>query len=182
MNNETEIINFQKKQIVAVSKEAAKDAAPFKVIGDATQAYKAFAKKSPNATDAVVREFFLDYLKKKVKLAAGVGYIVTLESASVNTRERPYKVANVKNVGKRKWRTTREIIEKSTDKVLATVETTKADAINTAKTLFKEGKAQSTLFIKAVKSTENCIEATIEYVPSKGSHDGKYLVFGVVAD
>ena len=179
---DTKFINFQKKEISAINKEAAKESAPFQIIGDATQAYKKFKEEhNTGFSESELKAFFLDYLSKKSKQAAGVGYMVTLESAALNTRERPYKVTNVKNEGKRKWKTVREIIDKKTGEVIVTVDTTKADAVNKAKELFKNG-LQHSVIVKAVKSTENCVEAEVAYVPSKGSHYGSYLVFGIVAE
>ena len=86
-----QIMNFKRMEVTGATKEEALAKAPFSIMGDATQAYKAFRKKQVNGvTDADKKQFMLDYLAKKSKNVAGVGFSITEESAVADTRERPY--------------------------------------------------------------------------------------------
>ena len=101
---ETKVINFKKLEVTGATKEEALAKAPFQIIGDATQAFKNWKKKQiDGVTDAKIKEFALDYIQKKTKSAAGVGFSITVDAAVADTRERPYKINDVKNEkGKRK--------------------------------------------------------------------------------
>ena len=94
----TQIMNFKRMEVNGATKEEALAKAPFDIMGDATQAYKIWRKKQVNGvTDADKKEFMLEYLAKKSKNCAGVGFSITIESAVADTRERPYKIEDVKN-------------------------------------------------------------------------------------
>ena len=83
------IMSFKKVEITGVSKEIAINDANlgFSIAGDATQAYKNWMKSRSGAvTDKDIKQFMVDYLQKKVKGAAGVGYCITIESAVADTR------------------------------------------------------------------------------------------------
>ena len=93
-----QIMNFKRMEVVGATKEEALAKAPFDIMGDATQAYKMFRKKQVNGiTDADKKQFMLDYLAKKSKNVAGVGFVITEEAAVADTRERPYRLDDVKN-------------------------------------------------------------------------------------
>ena len=107
-----QIMNFKRMEVNGATKEEALAKAPFDIMGDATQAYKIWRKKQVNGvTDADKKEFMLEYLAKKSKNCAGVGFSITIESAVADTRERPYKIEDVKNdKGARKYKTIYQII------------------------------------------------------------------------
>ena len=189
---ETKTINFKKAEISVATKDEMKESAQelgFTILKDATAAYKKFKEKTGTVTDRELKTFMYDYLQDNYKQAPGIGCSITLTSAAVNTRERPYKVENVKNEGKRKWSTVREIVGAS-GRVYAQVDTTKAAALQKAKDLFKEGAIKENVTIMATKvavtvkgedgkTANSAVEAKIAYTPSKSSHNGNYIIFGI---
>ena len=75
----TQIMNFKRMEVNGATKEEALAKAPFDIMGDATQAYKIWRKKQVNGvTDSDKKQFMLDYLSKKSKNCAGVGFSLTL--------------------------------------------------------------------------------------------------------
>lgn len=181
----TQILNFKKVEIVAESKEAAiaqVESTLFHVNGDATQAYKNWkAKQTKGITEREVKEFMLDYLAKKGKNCPGAGYMITLESAVADTRERPYKIEDVKGDGKRKFKTFYKWIDKDTKTTVCQVDTNKADAKNALKELYKSGDYKGDA--KCVKTKEvvegQAVVATAQYTPSKNTKNGVWLCFGI---
>ena len=182
------ILNFKKQELVAENKEAAKaqmEETLFHYSGDATQAYKNWKDKQTNGvTERGVKEFMLDYLAKKSKNCPGSGYLITVEPAVSDTRERPYNIKDVKNEeGKRKYKKTYQLIDDATGVVLGEVQTNKADAKNLAKEIIKngfKGKMSCKLAHKVVEGQE--VVFTAEYAPSKNTKNGTYIAFGIVAD
>ena len=207
-----EYVNFKKVDIVAESFEAAKAQAPFGIQGNATQAYKNWLSKQTGVvTDSMKKEFMIDYLNKKTKNVEGSGFIIVVEAAVTDKRERPYKKINVKNEnGKREWVTNFDIVGKASNKVYATVtlddakkfakvtvkndgenneaekeiRVKKADADKVAKKLFADGVIKEDVVIlykKVTRNPEQAIAAVYEYTPSKNTRPGKYIAFGIKA-
>lgn len=178
-----QIMNFKRMEVTGTTKEEALAKAPFEIMGDATQAYKNWKKKQVNGvTDADKKQFMLDYLAKKSKNVAGVGFSITIESAVVDTRERPYSIADVKNEkGARKYVTTYQLTDKSTGAVLAETSETKAKAKEIAKSLYTDKGFKGEIvctYTKQVAEGE-AVAFTASYAPSKSSRVGNYLVFGI---
>lgn len=120
----SEILNFKKFELSAESKKVAIEEVEkdhFHINGDATQAWKRFHEKNDKITSNDEKEFMLDYLKKKTKNAPGSGFYVTLDSAKESTRERPWKVEDIKNVGKRDTQKKFDLIDHDTKEVLKTL-------------------------------------------------------------
>lgn len=181
-----QIMNFKKVEVTGVTKEEALAKAPFEIMGDATQAYKTWRKKQLNGvTEADKKQFMLDYLEKKSKAVAGVGFAITDESAIADTRERPYRVIDVKNEhGARKYVTVYQIVDAETGVVLAETNETKAKAKELAKELYTEKGFRGNTkchYTKQVLDGEP-IAFTTEYAPSKNSRVGSYTCFGIVRD
>ena len=174
---------FTRVELTGTTKKEALDKAPFSIMGDATQAYKLWLKKqnTEKLTDNDVKEFMLEYLNKKSKLVPGVGYYITRVSAVDNTRERPYKIEDVKNeLGRRKYKTVYRWTDNATGEIVAE-EATKAAAKAAIKNLYtKKGyKGNATLaLVKIVKEGQE-IAAKATYTPSKSSCLGEYIAFGV---
>ena len=139
----TTILNFKKVEVVAASREEAVaqvENTYFHINGDATQAFKNWKQKqNGGVTERAVKEFMLDYLNKKGKNCPGAGYMITMDAAIGDTRERPYSVNDVPNEGKRKYKKTYQLIDRASGVVLAEVQTNKADAKNLAKEIIKSG-------------------------------------------
>lgn len=185
----TQILNFQKLEVVGATKEEALAKAPFEAKYDATQAFKAWKKKQTGAvTEVAVRQFCLEYLEKKTKNIANAGCYVTLEGAVADTRERPYKYENVKREGTTDVRTTYVWIDDETDEVVGKVvgtkekRATKADAAKLIKELMANGeyKGHASLFVRKEEEKPVAL-AHCAYTPSKASHVGVYMVFGIQA-
>ena len=178
-----QIMNFKRMEVNGATKEEALAKAPFDIMGDATQAYKIWRKKQVNGvTDADKKEFMLEYLAKKSKNCAGVGFSITIESAVADTRERPYKIEDVKNdKGARKYKTIYQIIDKATGAVIAQTDETKAKAKEIAKALYTEKGYKGDLICTYTKQVVNGQPTafTATYTPSKSSRVGSYLVFGI---
>ncbi len=173
---------FSKVEVTGMSKKEALDKAPFAIMGDATQAWKGFQKKNPNYTEADAKEFMLEYLNKKSKMVPGVGFYITRKAAVDNTRERPYKIENVKNeLGRTKFKTVYRWVDNVTKETVVEVDTTKADAVAALKNMYtKKGyKGDAKLIkVKIVKEGQE-VAAIAKYTPSKSATIGEYVVFGV---
>ena len=188
-----QIMNFKRMEVTGATKEEALAKAPFSIMGDATQAYKAFRKKQVNGvTDADKKQFMLDYLDKKSKNVAGVGFSITEESAVADTRERPYTIHDNKNTsGARKYKTIYQIYENLgtsekpvKGKLLKEVDTTKTDSKNVGKSMWADEGFKGNVvcyYTKQVIEGE-AIAWTGEYTPSKSSRVGTYVVFGIERD
>lgn len=178
-----QIMNFKRMEVTGATKEEALAKAPFDIMGDATQAYKMFRKKQVNGiTDADKKQFMLDYLAKKSKNVAGVGFVITEEAAVADTRERPYRIDDVKNEkGARKYKTIYQLIDDATGAVLAETDETKAKAKELAKELYAKkgykGSLTCTYTKQVVEGQPVAFHAA--YTPSKSSRVGTYLVFGI---
>lgn len=176
-------MSFKKLEIVGVSKEAAINDANlgFSIAGDATQAYKNWMKsKSGAVTEKDVKQFMVDYLQKKVKCAAGVGYIITIESAVADTRERPWTIDDVKNEqGKRKFTKVYRLVDDATGEILGVNTETKASAKNQAKEIIANGfHGSMTCYISKDVAEGEPVAFHACYTPSKAAKSGRWLVFG----
>lgn len=149
------------------------------VIKDATQAWKNAGKP---ITEKELRKFCAEYLQENTKYAVGIGCSITVEPGVADTRERPYKISDIKNEqGKRKFKTAIQGVDKVTGEVLFTVADTKSAAKEAAKELYTKhgytGKGYAR-YVKIVESGETGA-FEFEYAPSKSAKQGTYLVFGV---
>ena len=178
-----QFLNFKVMEVTGATKEEALNKAPFDIMGDATQAYKLWKKKQVNGvTEADKKMFMLDYLNKKSKNVTGVGFAITLESAVADTRERPYRIDDVKNeLGARKYKTIYQFVDKATGKVLAQVDGTKAKAKKLVKSLYTDKDYQGDLVCNYTKQVVDGQPTafTATYTPSKSSRVGSYLCFGI---
>lgn len=180
----TKVLNFKSVTVSAESKDAAIaniEEQYFHINGDATQAYKnAKAKHQGIWTERDDKAFKLDYLEKKGKSCPGAGYIIVVEAAIGDTRERPYKIEDVKSEGKRKFKSMYKWID-TEGKTVCQVDTNKADAKNAIKELYKSGAFRGNA--KLVKTKDvvegNAVVATAKYTPSKNTKPGSYIAFGI---
>lgn len=177
------MIGIKRLEVLGATKEEALAKAPFFIQGDATQAYRNWKKTMVNGvTDSDVKQFMIDYLAKKSKNAPGVGFSITKEAAVADTRERPYKIEDIKNEqGSRKYKTVYRWIDKATGEIVVEVDTTKADAKNAIKKEYTDngykGNARLEMVKKCIEGQAIVAEAT--YTPSKSAKVGTYLVFGI---
>lgn len=172
--------NFKSIEVNAYSKDEAISKAPFQIIMDATQAWRAAGRPMMGPE---LKEFLANKLQKETKFATGIGCIITVDAGTVDTRERPYTVADIKNEkGKRKFGMSFLVTDKETGEVkFIATGATKAEAVEKAKKLYTDKGYKGNLYgqyIKVVTEGEpGAFEVT--YAPSKNAHLGKYLLFGV---
>lgn len=181
------ILNFKKREIVATSKEEAKEIMEntlFHYSGDATQAFKNWKQNQKGAvTDREIKEFMLDYLNKKSKNCPGSGFLITVDPAISDTRERPYRIENVLNEGKRKWKTTYVAVDVETGTTIGKWDTNKADALNAIKEMYRSGEYKGNFDLMKVKEVieGKPIVAKGFYTPSKNTKNGTWIAFGIEA-
>lgn len=180
----TQILNFQKLEVTGATKEEALAKAPFGIQKDATQKFKNWKAAQTNGiTEKDIKQFCMEYLEKNTKNIPGVGCSITIEAAVADTRERPYKITDVKNEkGKRKYKTIYQLVDKATGRIVAECDETKAKAKELAKKLIMDGfhgKLVCTYTKQVLEGEPIAFEA--EYCPSKSSKVGTYMVFGIVA-
>lgn len=182
-------LNFQTLTVVGSTREEALASAPFTAAYDATQAYHNWEKKQTGAvTDAMVKEFMVEYLEKKTKNVPGAGCFITVQSAVKDTRERPYTYENVKREGSTHPRTTYVWLDDNDGhevcKVVSTADkrATKAAAAEAIKKVMASGeyKGKASLFVRKEEEKPVAV-AHCAYTPSKSCKSGKYLVFGIQA-
>ena len=179
----TVYLNFKKMDVTGATKQEALDKAPFKVLYDATQAYRNWREKQEFINDNAIKDFMQQYLQKKTKNAPGVGCSITIESAVADTRERPYKITDIKNEkGKRKYSTVYTVRDRDTNEILAKSDETKAKAKEIVKELYKNGFKGRIVcdYVKEVTEGEP-VAFYAEYAPSKSTKPGVYTVFGIEA-
>lgn len=170
-------IKFQ--QVKAFNKEEAAVQVDFNVLGDATQAWK---KAGCPLDPKEMQEFCEGYLVSKLKKASpGNGYIITIKSGVADSKERPYKIENVKNEkGKRKYVTAYLLKDKATNTILDIVTGTKKDAEDVAKDIFASKEYTGEIvaeYIKVVGEGEkNAFKGL--HNPSKNTTLGSYYAFG----
>ena len=107
-----------------------------------------------------------------------------VESAVKDSRERPYKIEDIKNEeGKRKTKRQYKWFDKATKTVICSVDTNKTDAKNAIKELYKTGeyKGDADLVITYDVVEGQAVVATAKYTPSKNTKNGKYIAFGIEA-
>jgi hypothetical protein len=183
----TQILNFKKTEVVAESKNAAiaqVEETLFHVNGDATQAYKNWLEKQNGAvTERAVKEFMLDYLSKKTKNCPNAGFIICVDAAVADTRERPYRIENVKGEGKRKYKTTYVAVDVESGATIMKCDTNKADALNMMKELYKTGEYKGNFELHKVKEVieGQAVVAKGFYTPSKNAKKGRWIAFGIEA-
>ncbi len=183
----TQILNFKKVEIAAESKDAAKEIMNenyFEYFKDATQAYNNWMEKQKGiVSERDIKEFMLDYLNKHTKMKAGLGCMITVDSAIKDTRERPYRIENVKGEGKRKYETTYVAVDTETGITLGKWNTNKADALNAMKEMYKTGAFKGNFELQKIKEVVEgqAVVAKGFYTPSKNTKNGKWICFGIEA-
>ena len=179
---ETNNVFFKKFEVIGTTKdEAISNAQPLNLRVDATQAYKKWAKENPTNEDNV-KEWMKDYLKKKKFTMPNDGAYIVLQSAVIDSRERPYKVEKPKYDARTHSPEKFYIIRDMTNTEVNRAKTSKeAEAL--AKEYVTEMKESVTINIEWVAKEKNSLFETVKYTPSKGTQKAKLLVFGYqVAD
>ena len=171
---------FKKFEVIGTTKdEAISNAQPLNLRVDATQAYKKWAKENATNEDNV-KEWMKDYLKKKKFTMPNDGAYIVLQSAVIDSRERPYKVEKPKYDARTHSPEKFYIIRDMTNTEVNRAKTSKeAEAI--AKEYVTEMKESVTINIEWVAKEKNSLFETVKYTPSKGTKNAVLLVFGYEA-
>lgn len=111
--------------------------------------------------------------KKKMMTYEGAGMIICVKN-SQTAREDICKIRNIPRVP-REWKSVVEIIDKDTNKIIATAPN-KKKALKKAQQLVERDKRNIYAVRKYIPSE---IDFEIEYVPQDKELLGKYIVFGV---
>lgn len=172
--------NFKIVEVNAYSKDEAIAKAPFAIIKDATQAWKAAGMPLMGSE---LKDFLATKLQNETKFANGVGCIITIDAGVADTRDFPYTVNDIKNEkGKRKFEMSFLITDKETGEIMG-IETgvTKAEAIEKAKEAYTKKGYRGNLYAQYIKIVTEGEPGAFEitYTPSKNTHLGKYLLFGM---
>lgn len=180
----TAILNFKKVEVTAATREEAKEMVSelFHVGKDATQAFKNWKSKQTGViSENMIKEFMLDYCQVQGKNCPGMGYMITLDAPVKDTRERPYKVENIKHEGKSVLKKVYRAIDPQTNAVLAESTGTKADILKAVKELYQEGNLKQDVNIVKLKiaDKERSVVAKCKYTPSKNTKQGTWLMFGI---
>lgn len=181
----TTIVNFKATTVSAATLDEAKDMIAeeyFVVLKNATQALKnAKAKHVGTWTERDEKAWMLDYCQAQNRSCPGTGFYIVIESAIDATRERPYQFVNVKNNGKRKYKSTYNFINDRTGLSVGKVTTNQKDAENTLKEMYKSGELKDSVTCRltkeVVEGTSDVFKAT--YKPGKNTRPGTWKFFGI---
>ena len=168
---------FTKFETIGQTKDEAMKNSKLNLRVDATQAYKKWAKENVTNEDNV-KEWMVEYLKKKKFNMPNDGAYIVLQSAVLDSRERPYKVEKPKYEA-RTHTPVRVYVGRAqdTNEELFTEKTSKA-AEQAAKEWVIDNKVGVDLVIETRMKEKNSLYAKVNYVPSKGTQPCKLLVFG----
>jgi hypothetical protein len=168
---------FTKFETIGQTKDEAMKNSKLNLRVDATQAYKKWAKENATNEDNV-KEWMVEYLKKKKFNMPNDGAYIVLQSAVLDSRERPYKVEKPKYEA-RTHTPVRVYVGRAqdTNEEIFTEKTSKA-AEQAAKEWVIENKVGVDLVIETRMKEKNSLYAKVNYVPSKGTQPCKLLVFG----
>lgn len=197
---------FKSVVVEGVTKEEALAKSGFNAesLLDVTQSYKNYVAKNgaPSAEDFKEWQIKLD--QDRVKGAPGVGFVITLDKAVENKKENSFvrrnavrsKDTQVKRVSAfdlyagdkylgRVWpeKSSRIVTDSEGNKVERDFYTlNKKKGMDEGVKLANELGLTEDVIGKYVKAdiNGNDVAFTLEYVPTKNTHNGKYIVFGVV--
>lgn len=136
-----------------------------------------FKNRAEATTDDPMKEFCKKcFADDKMTETTGSAYIVVVEKGSEDVRERPYKFNNIITEGQLTKKRVFEI--KTTEgKIVATAET-KGEASRKAKEVMKSVKEDLVCEQVYRVDDEHKTVFTLDYVPSKNTNLGTYIVFG----
>ena len=171
---------FTKFETIGQTKDEAMKNSKLNLRVDATQAYKKWAKENVTNEDNV-KEWMVEYLKKKKFNMPNDGAYIVLQSAVLDSRERPYKVEKPKYEA-RTHTPVRVYVGRAqdTNEEIFTEKTSKA-AEQAAKEWIIENQVGVNISIEHKVKEKNSLYAIVNYVPSKGAQPYKILAFGFKA-
>lgn len=136
-----------------------------------------FKNREEATTDDPMKEFCEKCFEKdKMTETTGSAYIVVLEKGSEDVRERPYKFNNIVTEGQLTKKRVFEI-KTAEGKIVATAES-KGEASRKAKEVMKEVREDLVCEVVYRVDDDHKTVFTLDYVPSKNTNLGTYIVFG----
>ncbi len=172
-------MNFRTVEVKAYSAQEAQIKGPFEAYAAGANCTLAWKKAgSPTDVDSL-NEFMEQQLEKKTKFNPGLGLYIILENGYRNKSLRPYKFKNKKNIGHQKYNKRYLLIGDDKKIIREIVSSRKFDAVKAAREEYAEGY-KGNIEIVAVKTPEDNVVGKFEYTPSKGTNEGRYLLFGTV--
>ena len=171
---------FKKFDVIGTTKdEAIANAAPMNLMVNATQAYTKWAENNTE-TEENIKEWMKEYLRKKnYDGKANVGAYIVLQSAQVDTRERPYEIKAPKYEVKTHTGEHFYVLRDATGNVVGK-EKTKEAAKNAMKEYITENREDVFAFHEWITKENNALALVGKYTPSKGSRPCKIRCFGYV--
>lgn len=167
---------FKKFETIGVTKDAAMKESGLNLRVDATQAYKKWAKENATNEDNV-REWMVDYLKKKKLTMPKDGAYIVLQSAVADTRERPYKVEKPKYDARTHSPEKFYVLRDMTGNEVGHAKTSK-EALEAAKEYITDFKESVNITVEWKAKEKNSLYAKVAYTPSKGTQKCRLLCFG----
>lgn len=167
---------FKKFEVIGTTKDAAMKESGLNLRVDASQAYKKWAKDNPTNEDNV-REWMKEYLNKKKLTMPNDGAYIVIQSAVLDSRERPYKVEKHKYEAHTHSPEKFYVLRDATGNEVGRAKTSK-EAEQKAKEFVIDYKETITINYEWVSKEKNSLYATVKYTPSKGSKPCKLLCFG----
>lgn len=171
---------FRKLEVVGVTKDEAKENAPFNLRVNATAAYKKWRETADDVSDAALVEWMKEYLKTKKFNTAGDGAYIITQAPVGDTRKRPYQVEKPKHDAKTHTPRLMYVARTASGEVVAT-EKKSADVMNAAKSYVADMHEDVFVTIEGVLKEGNGEYATVKYTPSKGTKNAILLCFGYEA-
>lgn len=145
---------------------------------DATAAYK----KEGTPQGKYLEAFADKHLNDKLKGASGIGYSITIEAGSADSRERPYKVTNVVTNGQRKWKSVYQglinVAEDGTGGTIVLTRDTKNEAEDAAKEYVTANRTKVTVRLAKSVTEGQATAMVVDYAPAKKTKLGTYIFFG----
>lgn len=119
--------------------------------------------------------------KHRISDVKGAGLMFVVTPGSRDTRERPYKLKNIVNAGKRSIERVFEVRLSGTNEVVGKAKT-KGEATKLAKSLMSKYRQDmySTIVYHVKEGKDVAFELT--YTPAASTQEGRYIVFGNEAD
>ena len=168
---------FKSFEVIGTTKdEAIKNAAPLNLRVDATQAYKKFIKENAVNKDNL-KDFQKEYLKKKKFTMPNDAAYVVLQSAVLDTCERPYKIETVKYEAKTHTPESWYVLRDATGNEAGRAKT-KKEAEQLVREYITDYKEDVNVYREWAPKEKNSLVIKGKYTPSKGQQDCKLLVFG----
>jgi hypothetical protein len=173
---ETSNVYFKKFETIGTTKDAAMKESNLNLRVDATQSYKKWAEEHPTNEDNV-REWMIDYLKKKKLTMPKDGAYIVLQSAVTDSRERPYKIETIKYEAKTHTAEHFYVLRDETGNEVGREKTKKA-AEQAMREYISDFKENVNAFHEWVPKEKNSLVLKGTYTPSKGTRPCKLLCFG----